>query len=76
MDSSKAECKKRQIPVEIFVHDKEHPKHDEFVKTAKDVCRECPIQADCFLLGMQNGEVGIWGGTWLNLPSEDPTDKS
>lgn len=68
------ECKKRRIPVQVFVHDPEHPAHEELVRFAKEICRECPFQAECFLAGMQNGEVGVWGGAWLDLPPENPTE--
>ena len=78
MDDSfrdEGECQKRQIPVSVFVHDPEHPAHEDLVWLAKETCRECPVQAECFLFGMKNGEVGVWGGAWLELPPETSTDK-
>lgn len=66
------ECKKRRIPVQVFVHDPEYQKHDEFVEIAKEVCRDCSFQLECFMYGMQNFEQGIWGGAWLaELPPEE-----
>lgn len=29
---------------------------------AKNLCRQCPVAAECLLFAMQNGEIyGIWG---------------
>lgn len=36
----------------------------EQVATAKAVCAECPVRAECLDLAMSAGEAhGIWGGT-------------
>lgn len=67
-----AECVKQGIPVEVFIHDPELPDHEVRVAAAKEVCRECPVRADCFLAGVNNNETGVWGGAWLDvLPDSD-----
>jgi hypothetical protein len=37
---------------------------DVYAKTqeAKDTCAGCPMLEQCFILGTQNKEWGIWGG--------------
>ena len=34
-----------------------------FMKRAKEVCQECPVQRECLQWAMQHGEdFGVWGG--------------
>lgn len=30
---------------------------------AKRLCGECPVRAECLAYALDNGAVGIWGGT-------------
>lgn len=37
--------------------------HDEEQRAALELCRSCPVQADCLRYALENGEMyGIWGG--------------
>ena len=29
---------------------------------AKSVCKDCPVQEECFLFAIQYNEYGVWGG--------------
>lgn len=57
----KAACK--EVPSEIFYpdgKDKETDKHREAM--AKNICRRCPVAAECLMYAIQNEEnYGIWG---------------
>jgi WhiB family redox-sensing transcriptional regulator len=33
------------------------------VRVAKQVCGACPVRVPCLAEAMDNGHVGIWGGT-------------
>jgi WhiB family redox-sensing transcriptional regulator len=33
------------------------------VAEAKDVCRRCPVAAECLAWALEAGVIGVWGGT-------------
>jgi WhiB family redox-sensing transcriptional regulator len=38
-------------------------KNMHLIRAAKNICRSCPIVADCLEVAIENKEQGIWGGT-------------
>lgn len=38
------------------------PERGESTSEAKRICRECPVQPECFDWGMAHEKHGIWGG--------------
>lgn len=37
---------------------------DEDIEAAKRVCSSCPVESECLLFALTNGERwGVWGGT-------------
>ena len=54
----RAESACRGTDPELF-----YPEHGASNKEAKDVCRGCPVRADCLEYALTNNEkFGIWGG--------------
>lgn len=53
------------------------PSTEEELATAKAVCRTCPIQVECLLIGRERKEEGVYGGILLfnGKPSPLPKDR-
>jgi len=53
----------RDADPELFFPDREIRSARNQVKTAKLICRDCPVQATCLSWALDSGqESGIWGG--------------
>jgi len=61
-----------QVDPEMFFPEEEELPNGRLVavykyqKQAVDICRSCPLIADCLTYAIRNGEVGIWGGMTEN----------
>jgi WhiB family transcriptional regulator, redox-sensing transcriptional regulator len=36
---------------------------DLSIRAAKEVCRNCPVKAQCLQTAVRDAEEGVWGGT-------------
>jgi WhiB family redox-sensing transcriptional regulator len=56
-----AHCKETETRVFfIYREDKDQRQRREH---AYEICRWCPVKADCLEYAIVNNEIGIWGGT-------------
>jgi WhiB family redox-sensing transcriptional regulator len=59
----RADAACRDADPELFFPDDDIRSARARVKTAKLICRGCPVSATCLSLALVNGqEAGIWGG--------------
>ena len=59
----RADAACRDADPELFFPDGDTRSARAQVKTAKLICRGCPVSATCLSLALANGqEAGIWGG--------------
>lgn len=56
-----AACK--GLPTDLFIPDKERGRVDPL---AVQVCAHCDVRDECLQWALDNGEVGLWGGTTDN----------
>jgi hypothetical protein len=59
-------CNEQGIPSDIFFADSTMGNNSyirECERTAKEICKECPVRMKCLEVAIANSEVGIWGGT-------------
>lgn len=45
-------------------------------KVIDEVCLSCPIQKQCLMRGVENGEWGVWGGVFLSSGRPDENKNS
>lgn len=57
-----AYCAQRRIPTDVF-----YPVGDDArghgIRTAKAICRQCPVALECLAWALEHHEAGVWGGT-------------
>jgi WhiB family redox-sensing transcriptional regulator len=46
-------------------HGDEKEQQDQ-LKTAKEICNNCPVRLQCYEFGSRTGSAGVWGGVTLD----------
>lgn len=54
----------------------EYEREPEVARAADSVCLGCPVIADCWFAGKQNGEYGVWGGVYWNGSGKPDKNKN
>lgn len=44
---------------------------EKVAKTTDEICLSCPVLQDCLLQGLDNNEIGVWGGIYLDRGKVD-----
>ena len=64
----------QHLPTELHYDDYE--RDTEIAKAVDSNCLGCPVIADCFFAGGQNGEYGVWGGVYWNGSGKPDKNKN
>jgi hypothetical protein len=54
----------------------EYEREPEVARATDSVCLGCPVIADCYFAGKQNGEYGVWGGVYWNGSGKPDKNKN
>ncbi len=58
----------------LFYEDYEYDSN--VAQVVDQICLSCPVMKQCLEAGMDNGEVGVWGGFYLVSGKVDETKNS
>tara|TARA_R110000803_G_scaffold208395_1_gene277025 strand:- start:339 stop:623 length:285 start_codon:yes stop_codon:yes gene_type:complete len=65
MPMSKWREKAKCLGMDVNIFFDKYEEDKSMANTIDKFCRQCPVQRDCFAVGISNKEWGVWGGVYL-----------